>query len=48
MFNVNEEVLQSVLNYLASKPFAEVHELINSLASSQRVDEVEVKEDKWS
>lgn len=38
-YKVNEDVLQATLNYLVAKPFAEVHQLIQALQTSEEVKE---------
>ena len=36
-FTLDEKTKQDLLNYLASKPFIEVFQLINSLQSTQEI-----------
>ena len=36
MFKLNEELANKLLNYLASKPFAEVWQLINELQKVEK------------
>ena len=42
-YKIKEQVLNTVLQYLASKPYAEVYQLITEL---QRVEPVEEKKDE--
>ena len=37
MFEVKKEVIQSVLNYLAQKPFGEVYKLVFSLQNLKEI-----------
>ena len=39
MFKVSEEVLQKVLQYLASQPYANVFQLINEIQKCEKVKE---------
>ena len=41
MYKVDEQLLQEVANYLASKPYAEVAQLLQKLGS---LEKIEVKE----
>ncbi len=38
-YKIKEEVLEKVLNYLASKPFIEVHALISELQKVEKIEE---------
>jgi hypothetical protein len=39
MYQVQGEILQQVVDYLATKPYAEVHQLINALQHSTPVED---------
>jgi len=39
MFKLNEELANKLLNYLASKPFAEVFQLIQQLQKLEQIKE---------
>jgi hypothetical protein len=45
MYKISEEQVKALLNYLAAKPFAEVHEGIKMLQSLEKVEEVNSKEE---
>jgi len=45
MFKVSKEVLEAVLRYLATRPFAEVNQLIGVLQQSEEIKE-EKKDEK--
>lgn len=36
---IDAELAQAILNYLQGKPFSEVHQLINALLQSERIEE---------
>ena len=48
MYEIKEDVLKATIQYLASKPFAEVAQLINALQQSKKIlppeEEVKLKE----
>jgi len=44
-YKITEEVLKGCLQYLASKPYAEVAPLIQALQKSEKIEE-KTKEDK--
>lgn len=44
-FIITEELAQTILNYLATRPYAEVSQLVPRLQSVKPF--VEPKEDKW-
>lgn len=41
MYQISEEQIKALLNYLASKPYLEVHEGIKMLQSLEKVEEKE-------
>jgi hypothetical protein len=44
---ISEELAQSVINYLATRPYQEVFQLINGLTNLPKIkDDKEVEEDK--
>lgn len=44
-FKINEQKLSAVLSYLATRPYAEVYQLIQLLGTLDRFDEkVEIKD----
>ena len=45
-FKLPEEVGNKLLNYLASKPYIEVHELIDNLKVLQLLEDIEENPDK--
>jgi len=46
-YKIKEEVLQAVLNYLATKPYSEVFQLVTALQSSEKIEKkVEPKKEK--
>lgn len=40
MFKIKKEVLQATLNYLATRPFADVFQLIQELQKVEEIKEV--------
>jgi len=38
-YKITEDILKATLSYLASKPFAEVAQLIQSLQSSEKIED---------
>jgi hypothetical protein len=43
MYNITQEQLEKVVNYLVSKPFVEVFQLVAMLQSLQKVEKVPEK-----
>ena len=41
MFKIKEELLQAILNYLATQPYANVVGLITDIQKVEKVEEVE-------
>lgn len=41
MYKISEEQVKALLNYLASKPYGEVHEGIKMLQSLEKVEDKE-------
>ena len=39
MYKISPEVVQALLNYLATKPFAEVHQAIAAIQSLEKIEE---------
>ena len=46
MFKLKEELANKLLNYLASKPFAEVWQLINELQKVEKCEDCKKEEIK--
>lgn len=47
MFNIDEKLAQAILQYLATRPYAEVFQLIGGIQQLKRVEVAkEVKEEK--
>ena len=46
MFKLNEELANKLLNYLASKPFAEVWQLINELQKVEKIEKCGCKKEE--
>lgn len=38
-YKINEELLKQLLNYLASKPYVEVHQAITALQGLSKIEE---------
>lgn len=45
-FEINGKLVIELVNYLGSKPFAEVYQFIQQLQQLQQLKKVEVKESK--
>lgn len=45
-FEVSEEVLQSLLDYLAKRPYLEVYQLVQAIQKSKPVSAPEVEQPK--
>jgi hypothetical protein len=45
-YKIEEKVLNATIQYLASRPYAEVFQLLQALQQSQEVKEEEIKEEK--
>lgn len=39
MFNIDEKLATAILQYLATRPWAEVNQLINALSQLKKVEE---------
>lgn len=46
MFQIDEKLANAILNYLATRPYAEVYQLINAIGQLKKVEEKEEKKDK--
>lgn len=45
-YKINYEVLKTVINYLGTKPFSEVNQIINVLQQSEEIKKQEENKDK--
>lgn len=43
MYKINEQLVKALLNYLGTRPYAEVHEAIRALQSLEVVDDKKSK-----
>lgn len=43
MFTIDEKLANAILNYLATRPYAEVFQLINAISQLKKVEEEKKK-----
>lgn len=46
MYKIKEELANAIINYLASKPYAETFQLIQSIQSLEKIEGKDEKEKK--
>lgn len=43
-YSIDEQLLQAIINYLASKPYGEVYQLIDAIQQAKPIEEMNSQE----